>query len=94
MITYTVKYRKAGSFFWHKIRNVKGDGWMTDGYVPGQNNIPIGTTKDIRFFVLENEAIVELDMRGMAIKFSKERFMSIRDRASQEAGTPVQTTPR
>lgn len=46
MITFSVKYKKAGSFFWRTINNV-----TTDGITEGAQS---------RFFVLKDQTRVEL----------------------------------
>lgn len=75
---YTVKYKVQGSFFWKTIRNVKGDGIMTS-----ETNFPI------RFFITADEERVEIPIPGSRFWFSKERFLSIKQKMSSEGGFDV-----
>lgn len=87
---YTVYYKKANSFFWKKIKKVKGDGFIENGYIAGPNNTAIGTTKDIRWFILDDETRIEVPAGGdMLFKFSKERHFAIRKQMNKEAGQQI-----
>ncbi len=82
MITYTVKYRKIGSFIWRTIRNVKGDGYCersADGVYFGP----------YRYFILADESTVDIPMNGLEFKMSKERHGLIKDQMSEEAGQNI-----
>jgi len=96
MITYAVYYKKINGLFWKKLKNVKGDDYIPGGPCSaGPNGILLGPpTKDIRVFFLEDETRVEIDMHGMEIRFSKERFASIQSRMSDESGQDVKPRPR
>jgi hypothetical protein len=59
-ILYTAKYRKLGSIFWHKLKDVK-----SDGYVDGAANT--------RWFVTEDGYYTEVCMSNVEIRFSPER---------------------
>jgi hypothetical protein len=81
MITYTVYYKTTGLFsLWKKLKNVKGDGIVENGMC--------------RFFILEDETRVEIPVHGMFFKFSKERFFSIQQRMSEEAGQDIKLKKR
>ncbi len=87
---YTVYYKKVNGLFWRKLTKVKGDGFIENGYVAGPNNTAIGTTKDARFFILEDETRIEIPAgNNMLFKFSKERHFAIRDQMSREAGQKI-----
>ncbi len=96
MITYTVYYKRTNSLFWRKLKKVKGDNYVEGGpFSAGPNGIAIGPpSKDIRVFFLEDETRIEIDMHGMEIRFSKERYASIQSRMSEESGQDVKARPR
>lgn len=89
MITYTVKYKKIGSFFWNKLKKVKGDGILFEFFDGGSN-----TWFNSRWFILEDETRVEISMKNVIFKFSKERHFSIQERMSNETGQQVRTEKR
>ena len=77
MITYAVFYKRAALFSrWRKLKRVKGDGILENGMC--------------RFFILEDETRIEIPIHGYLFKFSKERFISIQKRMSEEAQQEVQ----
>lgn len=77
MTTYTVYYKRADLFSrWRKLKRVKGDGILENGMC--------------RFFILEDEIRIEIPLHGYLFKFSKERFISIQKRMSEEAKQEVQ----
>lgn len=81
MMTYTVNFKKTGSLnLWRKLKKVKGDGIVENGLS--------------RFFILEDETRIEIPMQNMIFKFSKERFLSIQQRMSNEAGQEVRINKR
>jgi hypothetical protein len=74
-MTYTVSYKKLGSFFWTTIKNVKGDLIATDLPHPA------------RILILQDESKIEVPMvEGMLFKFSKERFIVIKQNMEKESG--------
>ena len=85
MMTYTVLYKKMGNFFYKKLKKVKGDGFIENEIIPTGNP----TLKDIRWFMLEDETRIEIPANVHIFKFSKERWVSINQRMSTEAGQPV-----
>jgi hypothetical protein len=85
-MTYIVKYKKIGSFFWQSIKNVKGDGFIEGGFTAGPNNQAIGATKDIRWFVLDDETRIEIPVSGLIFKFSPGRFLHIKNQMERESG--------
>lgn len=91
MITYTVYYRRTNGLFWKKLKHVKGDSFVESG---PHNEVVIPPTKNIRYFILEDETRVEIDMHYMEIKFSKERNASIQSRMSENSGQDVEPRPR
>ena len=76
-MTYTIKYRKKGQFFYRTVDKVKGDFVATD--VPGAP----------RVFVLEDETRVEVPSVDTEFVFSKERFIVIKQRMEEEAGQKI-----
>ena len=76
-MSYTVYYKKTNSIFWKTIKNVKGDGFVEDGY-------STDITKNIRWFILEDETRFEIDCENMIFKFSKERFYMIEKQMKKE----------
>lgn len=74
-MTYTVRYRKQGQWFWRTIKNVKGD-------YPAQ---------DCPCHILhtDKEEVIMIPF-GSEIRFSSERFWSIKEKMDKEAGMPVQ----
>ena len=73
---YTVKYKHNKSFFWSKLKNVKGD-----GFVEGN--------RSIRFFILEDESRVEICTDNMIFKFDNGRFMSIKKEMEKQVGQNI-----
>jgi|GEM_PF-1214405 hypothetical protein len=86
---YTVYYKKLNGFFWRKLKRVKGDGFIENGYVPGPNNTAIWTTKNIRWFILEDETRIEIPAGDVLFKFSKERHFAIQAQMNKEAGQKI-----
>lgn len=86
---YTVKYKKIGSFFWKKLKSVKGDGFVENGYDTGYNKVDIRTTKNIRWFVLKDETRVEIPCEGIIFKFSPKRFILTCQQMNKEAGQKI-----
>ena len=80
MITYTVKYRKSGSLFWKKVKDIKGD-----AIIPNTTIVQL---------IHNNESLTEINLQDHEVNFSKERFYSIKDRMSKEAGTEVKIDER
>jgi hypothetical protein len=76
-MTYTVKYKKVGSWVSKTLRNVKGDGFVEHG--------------NSRFFVLSDESRVEVPTAGMEFCFSKDRFIAIRKAMEVQTGHPIST---
>ena len=77
MVTYSVKYKKVGGLFFHKIKKVKGDFIATD--VEGKP----------RVLILEDESRIEIPTPDMIFEFSFERFLLIKQRMDQEAGQQI-----
>ena len=69
---YSVKYRKTDSFFWRKIKNIKGDGFFEN-------------TKQ-RFFTLDDESMIEIPINDMIFKFDRNRFLDIKQNMENQAG--------
>lgn len=87
MILYTVKYKQNGFFkFWKTLKKVKGDGLLEDKVVRNNNGFDVITYKNIRWFVLEDETILEIPTHNCIFKFSKERHTSILERMKSESG--------
>jgi hypothetical protein len=71
---YSVKYRKHGAIFWHKLRNVKGDLTLAKEGLA------------VRVFILEDETRIEIPALTSEIIFSKERHATILKKLESEAG--------
>jgi len=68
-MTYTVKYRKLGSWFWHKVKQVYGDTFIeTDK----------GVILAMRVLFLEDKSRMEIPMFQHVFKYSKERFYDMK----------------
>jgi len=78
-MSYTVKYKTAKDWFWKKLKNVKGDGIMSDTPVP------------TRFFILEDESRVEIPITGTIFTFSQGRFLMIKQTMEKEANQDIRT---
>ena len=76
-MVYSVKYRKVGSFFWCKIKNVKGDLSMINEGLP------------VRVFILENEVRHEIPALEHEFVFSKERHSMILVNMEKQAGQKI-----
>lgn len=77
MVTYSVKFRKVGSIFSRKIKNVKGDFIAAD--VEGKP----------RVLILEDERRIEVPTVGMIFEFSYERFLLIKQRMEADTGQSI-----
>ncbi len=89
-MNYTVKYKKIGSFFWRTIKNVKGDGFIENGYqFIGMDKPPVGTTKNIRWFILDDESRLEIPADNTIFVFSKDRYFSIKKNMEQQTGKNI-----
>lgn len=82
MFLYTVKYQKIGSLLYHTLKKVKGDGLVLDN--GGQS----------RWFILDDETRIEIPVANVIFTFSKERWMSIKERMDEEAGQDTKVRPR
>lgn len=79
-MTYTAKYQRPGGLFWKTIRGIVGDTcYVAEG----------GQALPVRVLFLEDKTRVELPM-SMIIRFSPERFESIRAKMSREAGQRIE----
>ena len=76
-MTYTCKYKNRKSFFWKTIKNIKGDGLMTEANYP------------TRFFLLDNEERIEIPIPDTIFHFSHERFLMIKQSMENEAGQDI-----
>jgi hypothetical protein len=75
MTSYTVKYRRKGDWLWRTLKNVKGD--LLAPELPGSP----------RVFILADETRVEVPAAdGLEIRFSKERFIVIKQNMERDAG--------
>ena len=73
MITYTVWYKHWRESRWHKIKDVKGDAG-SDGF---------------KIIILADETQYHFPADKYAFKYSKERFVSIKQRMESEAGQSI-----
>ena len=62
IMTYKVRYRRVGGFFWKKINKVTGD-----GFIEGMPDL-------IRYFILEDNSRIEVPAANTVFIFSKERY--------------------
>ena len=78
---YSVKYKTRGSWFWRKIKNVKGDGVVPEN--------------GMRYFILLTDERIEIPT-SCEILFSRERFIHIVKQMEQEAGQklPIDTNSK
>lgn len=74
MITYTIKYKKKGQWFWRSIKNVVGDGMESD----------------YRFFHLLNDTLRFIPSHETEFDFAEDRQKAIEKKMSKEAGIQVQ----
>jgi len=74
-MTYEVKYKRRGQWFYRTINKVKGDGLIFDN----------GGVAYMRFFVTEDEVRYEVPTDAVFI-FSKGRFFSILENTKKESG--------
>ena len=77
MILYSCKYRKSGSLLWHKIKKIKGD-----AFIPGTL---------ISQIIQEDETNTEINLMDHEVVWSKERFLSIKEKMSSESGVDMKT---
>lgn len=80
-MTYTVYYKKPGGFFWHKVKNVKGDTIIESDK---------GHALPVRVLFLSDETRLEIPMTCL-IKYSPERFYDIQASMEGESGQAIRT---
>lgn len=78
---YTVRYKKPGRIFWHKIKDVEADTIIETAKGQG---LPV------RVIFLVNKTRVEIPMNCI-IKFSKERFYDVQANIEREANQRKKT---
>lgn len=78
-MTYTVKYKRTKDWFWTTVKKVKGD--MTSGAPDGH--------PAIRVLILDDETRLEIPCGDTVFKFSKERFLVIKQNMEREAGQKI-----
>lgn len=76
-MTYLVKYRVVGGWFWHTIKNVKGDLTMVSEGLP------------VRVFIQNDETRIEIPALTNEFKFGKERYLVILANAEKEANQKI-----
>lgn len=82
---YTVYYKRTNQIFWRKIKDVVGDLKLDSSTVDGSgNSMPF--SYPLWEFVRENQEIIRVPMENVIVRFSKERFMCIRQKMETEAG--------
>jgi hypothetical protein len=64
-IKYQVKYRRHGSFFWKRLKNI-----LEDGFVDNTN---------IRFFINDKRERIEISLDSTTVVFSEERVDAIEE---------------
>ena len=74
-ISYTVRYRVPGRFWWNRLRKVTGDG--------------IEQTFKYRFFTLESGVMVCVPLLS-EVWFSAERRLAITEQLGRESGQSIQ----
>ena len=75
-MTYTVKYKLQGSWFWRTIKGVKADHVSSD--------------QPCRVFILDDESRVEFPF-GTAFMYSNGRFLVIKQNMENESGLALST---
>ena len=78
-MTYSVRIKKKGEFFWRKFKNVKGDLIPPD--MPG-----------FRVLILDDESRVEIPLEGTEFIFCSKRFLSIKQKMQNETGQSLSIT--
>jgi hypothetical protein len=76
-MTYTVWYKSIGQIFWHRLLNVRGDGFVE--------------TNAARWFILDDETRIEISCNNMIFKFSKDRWMMIKKSMEEDIHQPIIT---
>ena len=76
-ITYTVRYKKLGWWFWRKLRNVEADGYVF---------IQQAGTFNIRYFLLADKTRVEIPTQDVLFQFDKDRFNASKENLNRETG--------
>lgn len=71
-MNYTIKYKLEKSWFWKTIKNVKGDGILSES--------------NARWFILDDESRIEIPIQGTIFEFSKERHYLIKENMNKEMG--------
>jgi hypothetical protein len=77
-MTYSVKVRKVGSFFWKKYPRVKAD-----------LNMMQEAGLAVRVLILEDESRVEIPALQYEFVFCKKRFDAIKKNMEKEAGQKI-----
>ena len=78
---YTVRYKKPGGIFWHKIKDVEGDTIIETAR---------GQALPVRAIFLANKTRLEIPM-DCVIKFSRERFYNVQANLEREASQKIKT---
>ena len=73
-MTYSVKYKRDGMFFYRTIKNIKGDSTRMSEGLP------------VRIFILTDERLIEIPIPTTEFRFSKERHTVILQNMEKEAG--------
>lgn len=77
MISYSVKYKTKGQWFWRTIKKVKGDALPN---FMGDSQLMI---------ISEDETVQFIPIKDTEFKFSKERHALILKRMEDKAGTKI-----
>lgn len=75
-MTYTVKYRNVGSFFWKTVKKVKAD-------MVGN---PQEFAASIRILILEDDTRLEIPADKVEFKYSPERHKLILSNMEKQSG--------
>lgn len=78
-MTYTIKYRKLGSFFWTAVKKVKAD-------MVGN---PQEFAASVRILILEDDTRIEIPADKIEIKYSPERHKIILKNMEQSSGQKI-----
>lgn len=84
-MTYSVKYKLPGSWFWRTIERVEGDGLFID--FTGE----VKSVVEYRWFILEDKSRVEVPLAGTVFMFSPERHDAIKKSMEAQAGQTIPT---
>ena len=84
-MTYSVKYKTPGAWFWKNIRKIEADGILVD------MTANVKSVIEYRWFLLEDKTRVEIPMAGTIFVFGPERFHAAKKSMEEQAGQTIPT---